>query len=160
MRWHGSEGKGCSVETPGFQDVMTCQPTQDLFFPLLIGSESGMPSDKLVATPRVGSQSHTYTVNTQSAGKDRMEEPLQVLQAPAGTHFESGPDATPNCPEILSSLLPLTPAGFRPEQGFSEGLNEVQRLTGTTLRAVTQSPHAMNGAMLTAYQSCSPRPRV
>ena len=61
-----------------------------------------------------------------------MEEPLQVSQAPAGTHYQSGPAATPNCPEMLSSLLPLTPAGFPPEQGLSEGLNEVQRLTGTT----------------------------
>ena len=61
-----------------------------------------------------------------------MERPLQVLQPPAGTHCESGPDATPNCPELLSSLLPLTPAGFTPERGLSEGLNEVQRLTGTT----------------------------
>ena len=61
MRWHGGEGKGCSGETPGFQDVMTCQPTQDLFFLFLIGSESGMPSDKLVATPTVGRQSHTHT---------------------------------------------------------------------------------------------------
>ena len=61
-----------------------------------------------------------------------MERPLQVSQPPAGTHCESGPDATPICPEMLSSLLPLTPAGFTPEQGLSEGLNEVQRLTGTT----------------------------
>ena len=61
-----------------------------------------------------------------------MEEPLQVLQAPAGTHYESGLDATPIFPEMLSSLLPLTPAAFTPEQGLSEGLNEVQRMTGTT----------------------------
>ena len=40
---------------------MTCQPTEELFFPLLIGSESGMPSDKLVATWTVGRQSHTHT---------------------------------------------------------------------------------------------------
>ena len=87
---------------------MTCQPTQELFFPLLIGSESGMPSDKLVATPTVGHQSHTHTpVNTQSASKDRPERPLQVWHPPAGTHCESGPDATPICPEMLSSLLPL-----------------------------------------------------
>ena len=33
---------------------------------------------------------------------------------------------------MLSSLLPLTPAGFTPEQSLSEGLNEVQRLTGIT----------------------------
>ena len=49
------------METNDFQDGMTCEPTQDLFFPLLIGSESGMPSDKLVATPTVGRQSHTHT---------------------------------------------------------------------------------------------------
>ena len=110
---------------------MTCQPTQNLFSSLFLASESGMPSEKLVATPRVGRQSHTYTVNTQSAEKDRMEKPLQVSQPPAGTHCESGPDGTPLCPEMLSSLLPLTPAGFRPEQGLSEGLNEVPRLTGT-----------------------------
>ena len=65
-----------------------------------------------------------------------MVRPLQVLQPPAGTHCESGPDATPICPEMLSSLLPLTPEGFTPEQGLSKGLNEVQRLTsmghGTT----------------------------
>ena len=61
-----------------------------------------------------------------------MEKPLQVSQLPAGTHYEGGPDATPNCPEMLSSLLPLSRAGFPPEQGLSEGLNEVQRLTGTT----------------------------
>ena len=61
-----------------------------------------------------------------------MEEPPQVSQAPAGTHSESGPNATPNCPEMLSSSVPLTPAGFSPEQGMSKGLNEVQRLTGTT----------------------------
>ena len=47
--------------TPDFQDVMTCQHTQDPFFPLLIGSESGMPSDKLVPTPTVGRQSLTHT---------------------------------------------------------------------------------------------------
>ena len=39
---------------------MTCQPTQDLFFPFLIGSESGMPSDKLVAIPTVGRPSRTH----------------------------------------------------------------------------------------------------
>ena len=61
-----------------------------------------------------------------------MESPLQVSQQLAGTHCESGPDATPICREMLSSLLPLTPAGFTSEQGLSEGLNEVQRLTGTT----------------------------
>ena len=61
-----------------------------------------------------------------------MERPLQVSQPPAGTHCESGPDATLICPEMLSSLLPLTPARFTPEQGLSEGLNKVQRLTGTT----------------------------
>ena len=61
-----------------------------------------------------------------------MERPLQVSQPPAGTHCESGPDATPVRPEMLSSLLPFTPAGFTPEQGLSEGLNVVQRLTGTT----------------------------
>ena len=77
-----------------------------------------------------------------------MERPLQVSQPPAGTHCESGPDTTPICPEMLSSLLPLTPAGLTPEQGLSEGLNEVQRLTGGPLRAVTQSPHPMNLAML------------
>ena len=111
---------------------MTCQPTQDLFFPLLIGSESGMPSESWWL-PRRLDVNPTYTpVNTQSAGKDRMERPLQVSQPPAGTHCESGPDATPICPEMLSSLLPLTPAGFTPEQGLSEGLNEVQRLTRTT----------------------------
>ena len=60
-----------------------------------------------------------------------MERLLQVSQPSAGTHCESGPDATPICPELLSSLLPLTPAGFTPEKGLSEGLNEVQRLTGT-----------------------------
>ena len=40
---------------------MTCQPTQDLFFFLFLGSESVMPSDKLVATPTVGRQSHIHT---------------------------------------------------------------------------------------------------
>ena len=40
---------------------MTCQPTQDLFFPLLIGSESGMLSDQLVATSKVGRPSHIHT---------------------------------------------------------------------------------------------------
>ena len=29
------------------QHVMIRQPAQDLFFPLFLGSESGMPSDKL-----------------------------------------------------------------------------------------------------------------
>ena len=38
---------------------------------------------------------------------------------------------------MLTSLLPLTPAGFTPEQGLSEGLNEVQRLTGTTAESST-----------------------
>ena len=57
---------------------------------------------------------------------------LQVWQPPAGTHCEGGPDATLICPEMLSSLLTLTPAGFTPEQGLTEGLNEVQTLTGTT----------------------------
>ena len=61
-----------------------------------------------------------------------MERTLQIWQSPAATHFESGPDATPICPEMLSSLLPLTPAGFTPEEGLSEGLNEVQRPTGTS----------------------------
>ena len=61
-----------------------------------------------------------------------MEKPLQVSQSPAGTHCESGHDVTPICPEMMSSLLPLTPAGFTPEVGLSEGRNEVQRLTGTT----------------------------
>ena len=112
---------------------MTCQATQHLFYPLLIGSESGMPSDKLVATLTVGRQFHTHTpVNTRSAGKDRMETPLQVSQPRAGTPCESGPDATPICSELLSSFLPLTPAGFTPEQGLSEGLKEVERLTWTT----------------------------
>ena len=120
------------METPDFQDWMTCQPTQDPFFPLFLRSESGMRSEKLVATPRLGRRSNTYTATTQSAGKDRMEKPLQVSQPRAGTHCESGPDATSICPEMLSSLLPLTPAGLTPEQGLSEGLNEVQRLTRTT----------------------------
>ena len=40
---------------------MTGQPTQDLFFPLLVGSESGMSSDKRVATVKVGPPSHTHT---------------------------------------------------------------------------------------------------
>ena len=111
---------------------MSCQPTQDPFFFLFLGSESGMPS-KSWWLPRRLNVNPTYTpVNTQSAGKDRLERPLQVSQPPAGTHCESGPDATPICPEMLSSLLPLTPAGFTPEQGLSEGLNKVQRLTGTT----------------------------
>ena len=119
------------METPDFQDVMTCQPTQDLFFPLFLWSESAMQR-KLLATPRAGSESHTCTVNKQSADQDRMEKILQGSRAPAGTHCESGPDTTPNCPEMLSSLVPLIPAGFTPEQGLSEGLNEVQRLTAAT----------------------------
>ena len=89
-----------------------------------------------------------------------MERPLQVSQPPAGSHCESGFDATPVCPEMLSSLLPLTPAGFTPEQGLSEGLNELQRLTGTTPESSNQSPNPMDGAMLTAYQPGSPRPGV
>ena len=48
-------------DPPQFQDVMTGQPTQDPSFPLLIGSESGMPSDKRLATPMVGRQSHTHS---------------------------------------------------------------------------------------------------
>ena len=61
-----------------------------------------------------------------------MQKPLQAPQAPGGTYCGSGPGATPHCPGMLSTLLPLTPAGFTPEQGSSEGLTEVQRLTGTT----------------------------
>ena len=60
-----------------------------------------------------------------------MEKPLQVSQASAATHCKSGPDATLNCLEMLTTLLPLT-LGFTPEHGLSEGLNKVQRLTGTT----------------------------
>ena len=70
-----------------------------------------------------------------------MQRPLQVSQPPAGTHCESGPYATPICPEMLSSLLPLTSAGFTIEQGCSKGLNEVQRLTGTTPESsIPESP--------------------
>ena len=58
-----------------------------------------------------------------------MERPLEVSQPPAGTHCESGPDATPICPKMLRSLLSLTPARFTPKQVLSEGLNDVQRLT-------------------------------
>ena len=39
---------------------MTCKPTPDLCFPLLIGSESAIASEKLMATPTVGHQSHTH----------------------------------------------------------------------------------------------------
>ena len=99
----------------------------------------------------------TYTpVNTQSAGKDRMERPLQVSQPPAVSHCESGLDATHICPEMLSSLLPLTPAGFTPEQGPSEALNEVQRLTGTTPESSNPESPSDEWGYATAYQSCSP----
>ena len=50
-----------------------------------------------------------------------MERPLQVSQPAAGTHCECGLDATPFCPEMLSSLLPLTPAGFTPDEAVSVG---------------------------------------
>ena len=54
----------CSVETPDVQDVMTCQPTQDLFFPLFLGSESGMPC-KSCWLPRGLEVNTTHTtVNT------------------------------------------------------------------------------------------------
>ena len=69
-----------------------------------------------------------------------MERPLQVSQPPARTHSESGPDATPIRSEMLSSSLPLTPAGFTAEEGLSEGLNEVQRLTVTTESSNPESP--------------------
>ena len=59
---------------------MTCQPTQDLFFPLLIGSESGMPSESWWLPRRLDVNPAYTPVNTQSAGKDRMERPLQVSQ--------------------------------------------------------------------------------
>ena len=57
--------RGVLLETPDFQDGMTCQPTQDPFFPLFLRSESGMRSKNLEATPRVGRQSNTHTANTQ-----------------------------------------------------------------------------------------------
>ena len=85
-----------------------------------------------------------------------MERPLQVLQPPAGTHCESGPDATPVCREMLSSLLPLIQAGFTPEQGLSEGLNDVQRLTGTTPESSNPESPSDEWGYDTAYQSCSP----
>ena len=92
----------------------------------LLGLSQGCPATSWWL-PRQMDVNPTHTpVNTQSAGKDRMERPLQVSQPPAGTHVECGPDATPICPEMLSSLLPVTPARFTPEQGLSEGLNEVK----------------------------------
>ena len=62
----------------------------------------------------------------------------------------------PNCPKMLSSLLPFAPAGSTPEQGFKEGLNDSKDCLGLPLRVVTRSPDPMNEAMLTTYQSCSP----
>ena len=89
-----------------------------------------------------------------------MEKPLQVSQQPAGTHCESGPDATAICPEMLTTLLPSTPAGFTPEQGLSEGLNEVQRLTRTTPESSNPESPFDEWGYATAYQSCSPRPGI
>ena len=89
-----------------------------------------------------------------------MERPLQVSQPPAGTHCEIGPDASSICPEMLSSLLRLTPAGFTPEQRLSEGLKGVKRPSGTTPESSNPESPSDEGAMLTAYQSCSPRPAV
>ena len=58
--------------------------------------------------------------SAQLSGRGELHGGLQVSQPPAGTHCETGPDATPICQEMLSCLLPLTPAGFTPEAGLSE----------------------------------------
>ena len=124
--------RGAQARPLAFRMSRHANPLRTYSFRSLLGLSQGCPATSWWLPRLLDVDPTQAPVNTQSAGKDRMERPLQVSQPPAGTHNESGPDTTPICPEMLSSLQPLTPAGFPPQKGLSEGLNEVQRLTGTT----------------------------